>query len=410
MMGFDLADLAKKGRTKEKPLIKEVFNDNTDEEIFKRREPQIKQIQEATGLNVKDIIELERKKRDELKGLISEEGAFSVVGKDLGVDIKTESSIKMSSPGVKKEFKMKTKELLDDVPTRDAEEIVEKAMKMKKGQMKIVKKEKKEKKSTRAIKQKESNIPNVIAILWGYDGTSKSEQIMKFKPEPLIIDLENKLEPLAKKLNFPVENIIVASQYNEKYEILGGDTLQSIRDMLANIRKRIREKGDVSAIGMDGISDVRPYAVQEWLEDNPGRKQPANAGDWRDINDKVRDIVFMLINIGRVEKISIFLTAQVGGEYVNNVRVKDVPDCKTWITHNVDHKFKMMRNDDTKTFEAFCEKSYYDPFFTIDLTDWSHEEVPSLLNMLQDPNLLKEYIEKSKETIRVEEKKSLQMK
>jgi len=263
----------------------------------------------------------------------------------------------------------------------------------------------------KVMSRKVSEVPPILILLWGYDGTSKSEQIMKFKPEPLIIDLENKLEPLAKKLGFPLDNIIVASKYNEKYEILGGDTLETIRDMLSKIRKKIQDGEQISAIGLDGISDLRPYAVEEWLEENPKRKQPTTAGDWRDINDKVRDICFQLINIGRVERISIFLTAQVGGEYKNNVRVKDIPDCKPWITYNIDHKFRLYVED--KEFLAYCEKSYLDPFWTVALTDFSHETKPSLMNILQDTKMLnkykKEYEEQTKQTINERKSNALSM-
>jgi hypothetical protein len=243
----------------------------------------------------------------------------------------------------------------------------------------------------------------IIILIWGYDGTSKSEQILKFKPTPIVIDLENKLEPLAEKLGFPIDNIIVASRYNEKYDISGPNTLDEIRRTLDDIRKKLKTGNEISAIALDGITDIRPYAVSEWLSENPNRQRPSTAGDWRDINDKVRDICFKLINIGRAENISVFLTAQVGGEYVNNVRVKDIPDCKSWISHNVDHKFMLSRDDANKRFLAYCEKSYHDPFFTLDLTNWDHNTKPSLMNILQDSKLLakhrKEFDESQDEII-----------
>jgi len=51
----------------------------------------INKIIEKTGLNKKDIEELVRKKKEELKGLISEEGALFVIAKDLGVDVREEN-------------------------------------------------------------------------------------------------------------------------------------------------------------------------------------------------------------------------------------------------------------------------------------------------------------------------------
>jgi len=238
-----------------------------------------------------------------------------------------------------------------------------------------------------SLKPKDNN--QIIILLWGYDGTSKSEQILKFKPAPIVIDLENKLRPLAEKLKFPLDNIIVASEYNEQYQIHGPNTLKGIRDTLMQIRDKIKKGIKISAIALDGITDIRPYAVSEWLDENPNRKNPATAGDWGDINDKVREICFQMINIGRAEGISVFLTAQVGGVYEKNVRVKEVPDCKDWIWHNVDHKFKCY--NENQKFYTFCEKSYLDPFWTIDLTDFTHTSKPSLMNILQDSKLLEKY-------------------
>ena len=51
----------------------------------------INKIIEKTGLNKKDIEDLVRKKKEELKGLISEEGALFVIAKDLGVDVREEN-------------------------------------------------------------------------------------------------------------------------------------------------------------------------------------------------------------------------------------------------------------------------------------------------------------------------------
>ncbi len=231
----------------------------------------------------------------------------------------------------------------------------------------------------------------ILILLWGEDGTSKSEQLLKFMPQEgtMILDLENKLLPLATKLNFPLENLIIASKYNEKYRIDGPNTLQEIRDFIENVRIRV-QKGDISikSIGVDGVTDVRPYAVAEWLYENPDRKQPNTFGDWRSINDKVRDICFTLLNLGIAENINIFFTSQFRKD-----EDKIVPNVKEWILHIIHHKFKMVRDDVNKKFYAYCEKSYFDPFFTIDLTDFQHDLKPSLMNILQDPELLKTYQE-----------------
>lgn len=248
----------------------------------------------------------------------------------------------------------------------------------------------------------------IIALVWGYDGTSKSEQIMKFEPKDktIIFDLEDKLRPLASKLGFPQENIINAKKYNAKYDVSGPETLQGIRDILNEIKKCKRErKGkfkDVNAIGFDGVSDIRkPYAVMEWLKEHPDRQKPMNWGDWGEINDKVRDICFSMINMGLVTNVSIFFTAQI--DFKDDA---EIPNCKPWIWHNIQHKFKMTRDDVNHRFYAYCEKSHHDPFWTADLTDFTHKEKLSLFNILQDPKLVEQYKEDfEKEQTEIAEKK-----
>ncbi len=239
----------------------------------------------------------------------------------------------------------------------------------------------------------------IIILLWGMDGTSKSEQILKFEPKEntIILDLEDKLRPLAAKLEFPQLNIINAKQYNDLFDIDGPKTLYEIRDLIQEIKKcKLHNKGKfahIETVAMDGISDVRPYAIIEWLEENPSRKRPNTPGDWRQINDKVRDIIFSLINMGLSTKTNIFLTAQVG--YRDD---KEIPDCKPWVWHNIQHKFKLSRDDTNHRFYAFCEKSHFDPFWTMDLTDFTHSELPSLMNLLKEPEKIKEYQELYKQT------------
>jgi len=52
----------------------------------------IKKIIEETGLTKKEIEELVKEKKQELKGLISDEGALFIIAKELGVDVKDQSS------------------------------------------------------------------------------------------------------------------------------------------------------------------------------------------------------------------------------------------------------------------------------------------------------------------------------
>lgn len=56
-----------------------------------KNEAYISKIIEETGLNRKEIQDLVTEKKEELKGLISEEGALFIIAKELGVDVKSEN-------------------------------------------------------------------------------------------------------------------------------------------------------------------------------------------------------------------------------------------------------------------------------------------------------------------------------
>jgi replication factor A1 len=56
-----------------------------------KNEAYVSKIIEETGLNRKEIQDLVNEKKEELKGLISEEGALFIIAKELGVDVKSEN-------------------------------------------------------------------------------------------------------------------------------------------------------------------------------------------------------------------------------------------------------------------------------------------------------------------------------
>ena len=56
-----------------------------------KTEAYINKIIEETGLNRGEINALIEEKKNDLKGLISEEGALFIIAKELGVDVKEEN-------------------------------------------------------------------------------------------------------------------------------------------------------------------------------------------------------------------------------------------------------------------------------------------------------------------------------
>ena len=57
-----------------------------------KTESYVGKIIEETGLTKKEIEDLVKEKKDELKGLITDDGALFIIAKDLGVDIKEEEN------------------------------------------------------------------------------------------------------------------------------------------------------------------------------------------------------------------------------------------------------------------------------------------------------------------------------
>ena len=59
--------------------------------MMQKSEAYINKIIEGTGLSRKDLQEMVEKKKEELKGLISEDGALFIIANELGVDVKDEN-------------------------------------------------------------------------------------------------------------------------------------------------------------------------------------------------------------------------------------------------------------------------------------------------------------------------------
>ena len=203
----------------------------------------------------------------------------------------------------------------------------------------------------------------LITLFWGDDGQGKSLQAMGFEKPIKILDVENRLKPLAMRMGFPLGSIVDVVAYTDTYRRDGKATLTDIRETIGGLMN----EGGIRTLVIDGITDIRPYARDEWCEEKD-RANPVTAGDWRDINDKVRDICFPLINWGRAKNINIVFTAMVAPKYENLKRVGEEPACKNWIWHNVDQKFRLFTDSKSQKYLAFCEKSWFETLVTLDLT------------------------------------------
>ena len=248
--------------------------------------------------------------------------------------------------------------------------------------------------SGKVSRQKTKKAYTLVCLVWGDESVGKSEQILKFRPPVDVIDVEGRLGPLCDKLGFPREHWHPAIAYTEDGHRDSRRTLNNIRRILKDIIAKLK-RGTSNGIALDGISEIRTFCVAEWREER-GRVQPANAGDWGEINEKERELLFPIINLGRVLKTNVFLVAHTREKYDGLKPVEIIPGCKPYVTRNVDHIFRLERDDVHKRFTAFCTKSILDPFFFLDLTDWGHQSA-SIFNLLSDPEELeKRKIEENK--------------
>jgi hypothetical protein len=95
---------------------------------------------------------------------------------------------------------------------------------------------------------------------------------------------------------------------------------------------------------VDGISDLRKYATDEWLiHDNERRSADGrtkrktiggdNIGAWGAINDRVRSLLEPLINYGITTGTHVFFTAEMKQVYRNGKVIGLEPNIKEWIEY-----------------------------------------------------------------------------
>ena len=101
---------------------------------------------------------------------------------------------------------------------------------------------------------------------------------------------------------------------------------------------------ELKCVVVDGISDLRNYAMDEWLiHDNERRSADGrtkrktiggdNIGAWGAINDRVRSLLEPLINYGLTTGTHVFFTAEMKQVYRNGKVIGLEPNIKEWIEY-----------------------------------------------------------------------------
>lgn len=192
----------------------------------------------------------------------------------------------------------------------------------------------------------------MIVILSGKPGTGKTLQCGGWEEPILYLDTENRAKPTIDK--YHSDKVIVykpCMAYKTDYKEDHIATLNNFENEIKNI--------ECSTVVVDGISDLRDYAVTKWCKVEK-RKRPVNPGDWEQVNDVVRDLLFPLINKCRAEGVQLVMTAQFKDEYGldaegKSVKVGEVPALKEWQKYNVD---TLITLEYQKPFyRAICTKS-----------------------------------------------------
>ena len=221
----------------------------------------------------------------------------------------------------------------------------------------------------------------VVAIIAGRGGTGKTSQLITlarlFPPTRWAI-MEKKDERALKTVEEVKAQLIYAvdKEYNtDPMKILNmfgewRDSILQSKDDKKNTEDFPEWKRDeIKCIVVDGISDLRNYAMEEWLQTHPiydqktgeERKRKTisgeNIGAWGEINKRVRLLVEPLINYSLYHNVHLFLTAQMKDTYVKNTRVGQEPDIKDWLEYPCECLLVLKKDKNTDHYECSCEKA-----------------------------------------------------
>lgn len=118
------------------------------------------------------------------------------------------------------------------------------------------------------------------------------------------------------------------------------DYIKTFKLLKENITKAIKEN---DLIVVDGVSDIRRMAVDVWKQENPKRKNPVTSGDWAIINNKVKKIIYRLLNLAKIHGKQTIITGwlvdefkSVAGKTEKERTGKKIMDLKEFITSRVD--------------------------------------------------------------------------
>ena len=198
----------------------------------------------------------------------------------------------------------------------------------------------------------------VVAIIAGKGGVGKTSQVFSiaklFEPWRWAI-MEKKDERAIGEGGDLLIGI------DDKYMVNPINTLNNFENWRDIVLSEERK-----CIVVDGISDIRDYAIEEWIQTHPiydskgNEKKRESIGaknltGWSEVNKRTRALLEPLVNYGLYKGVHVFFTAQMKQLYKDNIRVGEQPDIKEWMEYPVECLIILKKTEDTYT--CTCDKA-----------------------------------------------------
>ena len=233
-----------------------------------------------------------------------------------------------------------------------------------------------------------------VVIVAGLEGTGKTSQVLEIAKEfePTVWGiLELKDEEKLMKMK--------SSGFHPKrlYQVYGdGTELQGNADPVKTLEFVRKWRDEIYAlkrlprtIVIDGISELRDYAIEEWIirynRKNGKNRQSIgekDLGAWGEINGAVKKILEPLINKALRNHVNLIMTAGMKERYVNGHTAGYAPDYKAWMARSVQCLVQLSCPDEA--YNLKCVKEPENPRWSVD----GIKKRTGLLDALRAHNLI----------------------
>lgn len=203
-----------------------------------------------------------------------------------------------------------------------------------------------------------------LFLSYGNPGDGKTTQhlsLCKCLPDSIYLVLERKDEELLERKG---EGVVfkVIEQFDENYLEDPIATLDNLQMQFKEIMNTNKYKN----VFVDGVSDIRGFAMKEWIyKDNRARKVAGekpresiageNLSAWSAINDRTKGIIRPLVNWATVKRTNVFFTAQMKDNYINNKKIGQAINVGEWLEYDVDVKVRLYRDRDSNFMATFVK-------------------------------------------------------